>query len=579
MNGSGNGAPGSAPDEGPRAVHVSNFRAVKRTPWLVKAFELGTRGTDARLTLVGDGPDRARCQELARELGICDRVQFLGLRDALPQLLVPARAYLLTSSEESFGLSALEALACGTAVVGTRVGGVSEVVTHGVDGLLSGPDDIETFAANLRAVLFDAERAREMGRGWPARGGGALRPARRGAPLRGALRRAPGRVCRWLGSTSTTTRRPPIRPEAWAAFQDAVERLSGNASSVHASGREARALLDSARERTAAALGVGEDEVVFTSGGTESNDLALFGSLEGRPGRVVVGAWEHSSVLEPARILAAAGRELLHVPVDGAGALDLDVLERGISDGGCALLSIMAANNEVGMLAPLPEIAALLGSLPTGSRPVFHTDAVQALGRIPLELDGWGVDLASFSSHKVGGPLGSGVLVRRGGTPLAARLHGGGQEGELRSGTENVPAIVAASVAIERARGEEQEYANRTRALSTRLWEELRAALPDACLLGPDIDSPARLPNTLAVSLGDVDGRVLVTRLDLAGLEVSAGSACASGSLEPSHVVLAMGHPRERARSVLRLSLGRTTTEAEVDRAVEILCGVFSERA
>lgn len=157
-------SPAAAPVEGgPLAVHVSNFRPVKRTPWLVQAFELASRGTNAHLTLVGDGPDRARCQELARELGICDRVQFLGLRDALPQLLAPARAYLLTSSEESFGLSALEALACGTAVVGTRVGGVAEVVTHGVDGLLSEVDDMEGFAAHLRELLDDPERAAAMG--------------------------------------------------------------------------------------------------------------------------------------------------------------------------------------------------------------------------------------------------------------------------------------------------------------------------------------------------------------------------------------------------------------------------------
>jgi len=155
--------PGGGIDGRPSAVHVSNFRPVKRTPWLVQAFEMATRGTDAHLTLVGDGPDRGRCQEIARELDICDRVQFLGLRDALPQLLVPATVYLLTSSEESFGLSALEALACGTPVVATEVGGVAEVVTHGLDGLLSRVDDMEGFAANTRALLTDPRRAHQMG--------------------------------------------------------------------------------------------------------------------------------------------------------------------------------------------------------------------------------------------------------------------------------------------------------------------------------------------------------------------------------------------------------------------------------
>ena len=177
----------------------------------------------------------------------------------------------------------------------------------------------------------------------------------------------------------------------------------------------------------------------------------------------------------------------------------------------------------------------------------------------------------------MGGPLGCGVLLRRGSAALEPLLTGGGQEAELRSGTENIPAIVSSSVAIQRAVEEQQEYAIRTRRLATRLWQELRAALPDACLLGPEIESPERLPNTLALSLGELDGRVLVTRLDMQGLEVSAGSACASGSLEPSHVLLAMGLPRERARSALRLSLGRETTDDDISRAVEILCGIFND--
>jgi len=387
----------------------------------------------------------------------------------------------------------------------------------------------------------------------------------------------------YLDHNATT----PMRPEAWETFQDAVGRLAGNASSAHASGRVARAMLDDARERTAGALGVPEDSVLFTSGGTESNNLALFGCMAaqerraggGQAGDLIVSACEHSSILAPAAELAQRGHQVITLSVDERGAIDLGQLERVLADGATAMVSVMAANNEVGMLSPLHEIGALVRGLPTGSRPVFHSDAIQALGRIPVDLDGWGVDLASFSAHKIGGPLGCGVLVRRPGAPLESLIRGGGQEGEQRSGTENVPAIVATSVAIERAQEEQQEYAIRTRALTTLMWEELHAALPGACLLGPDIDSAERLPNTLALSIPGVDGRVLITRLDMAGLEASAGSACASGSLEPSHVLLAMGMSRERARSALRLSVGRTTETSDVERAVEILRGIFSERA
>ncbi|MFT5049591.1 MAG: cysteine desulfurase [Chlamydiales bacterium] len=389
----------------------------------------------------------------------------------------------------------------------------------------------------------------------------------------------------YLDHNATT----PMRPEAWEAFQDTVARLGGNASSAHTSGQLARAMLDDARERTAGALGVPDDAVVFTSGGTEANNLALFGCVaaqqrragapSGRGSSLIVTACEHSSILAPAAELARRGHEVITIPVDERGAIELSEVERALQSGQSALLSVMAANNEVGMLTPLHRIGALVRALPASSRPVFHTDAIQALGRIPLDLEGWGVDLASLSAHKVGGPLGCGVLVRRAGTPLDGVIHGGGQESEQRSGTENVPAIVATSVAIERAVDEQQGYAQRTRALTTFMWEELHAALPGACLLGPEIDSAERLPNTLALAVPDIDGRVLIARLDMAGLEVSAGSACASGSLEPSHVLLAMGLSRERARSALRLSVGRTTELPDVERAVEILGRIFSERA
>lgn len=371
----------------------------------------------------------------------------------------------------------------------------------------------------------------------------------------------------YLDHNATT----PLREEVRELFAETAARLAGNPSSVHASGRRARALLDEARERTAAALGVREDEVVFVSGGTEANNLALFGSVRPAPpgAGLVTTAIEHSSVLAAADRLESEGRPVVRVGVDAEGRPDLEAAVRAAR--GAALVSVGLANGEVGTVADVAGLVERLAERYGPARPPVHTDAVQALGRLPVRPGAQGPDLASFSAHKVGGPLGCGVLVRRSGFVLAAQMVGGGQESELRAGTENVPAIVAGARAIELAVAEQKEYAERAHALAVTLWDEVRGALPDACLLGPPIDSQERLPNTLNVCLPDVDGRVLVTRLDLEGLEASAGSACASGSLEPSHVLLAMGLDRERARAGLRLSLGRTSTRADVSIAVEIL--------
>jgi len=358
----------------------------------------------------------------------------------------------------------------------------------------------------------------------------------------------------------------PLRPEAREALLGALDELQGNPSSVHAAGRAARAQLDVARERVAGALGVLEDDVIFTSGGTEANNLALLGALRHRPGAaLVLPSTEHSSVLEPAARLEEEGHPVRRVPVDPAGRVDPEAVVAEAQ--GAALVSLAAANNEVGTLGPLARVAGALAEQP--QRSLLHTDAVQALGRVPLDLDG--VDLASFSAHKVGGPVGVGVLVRRTRQTLVPNVWGGGQEQGLRPGTENVSAIVAAAVAIEAAVAEQETFAARATKQVMNLWEGLKGAFPEARLLGPPLDAHDRLANTINVLLPAVDGRVLVTRLDLAGLEASAGSACASGSLEPSHVLLAMGLDEERARAGLRLSVGRTTNEEDVRNAVEIL--------
>lgn len=386
----------------------------------------------------------------------------------------------------------------------------------------------------------------------------------------------------YLDHNATT----PIRPEVRASFLETLDRLGGNPSSVHRSGRAARILLDEARARTATALGVHEDEILFTGGGTEAANLALLGAARAREetGTLATTTAEHSAVLGSAEVLEKEGWHVHRIPVDRRCRIDAGEVAR-LLPGGLDLCSVMAANNEVGTLQPLEAIGEILKS-GGHARAVFHTDAAQALGRVPVELQRWGVDLASFSAHKIGGPLGVGILYRRRGIPLSGPLHGGGQESGARPGTENVPAIVAGALAVELAVKEEPELRAKMRELSLRLWKGISHALPDVELLGPPMDTEearepvsntdargevARLPNTISISIAGLDGRTLVARLDLEGLEASAGSACASGSLEPSHVLLAMGLDRERARSGLRLSLGRSTTQDEVDRAVEIV--------
>lgn len=367
----------------------------------------------------------------------------------------------------------------------------------------------------------------------------------------------------------------PLRAEARAELLRSVDALGGNPSSVHTSGRAARAELDDARERVAAALGVAGDELIFTSGGTEANNAALFGALP--PGAaLLVGAAEHSSVREAGEALRASGRDVRVLGVDSAGRLELSALELALEGGGAGLLSCVGANNELGTLAPFAQIRAALDSCPSDAQPAWHADCVQMLGKVPIKPRELGLDLASFSAHKVGGPLGVGILWCAKSLPFSPRMVGGGQESGLRSGTENLPAIAAAAVAIELAVSEQADYAARVSALTRELWQGIRDALPGATLLGPAITEEARLPNTLCVLLPGADGRVLVPRLDLAGLEVSAGSACSSGSIEPSPVLLALGHGEAEARAALRFSLGRTTTAAEVRSAINTLgitCG------
>ncbi len=377
----------------------------------------------------------------------------------------------------------------------------------------------------------------------------------------------------YLDHNATT----PMRPEVRAHFAEALERCVGNPASVHGSGRAARALLDQARERVAAALGVHEDEVLFTSGGTESDNLAVLGCLRaaGPGAALVTTAVEHSAVLEAARAAERDGHRVTRLPVDSQGCIDPQAALAAVRESRAALLSVMAANNEIGSLGPLEELGHGLRAL-GNLRPTFHSDAAQALGRVPLALREWGIDLASFSAHKLGGPLGVGVLYKKKGLQLTALQYGGGQENGLRPGTEDVPAISAAALAFELAERERAAFTGRMHALCRSFWGQVQRVLPQARVNGPDPAQDLRLCNTLNLSLPGIDGRVLVARLDLEGLEVSAGSACASGSLEPSHVLLALGRTRDEARAGVRFSFGSGNDEHDVRLSVDILRRIFS---
>lgn len=381
----------------------------------------------------------------------------------------------------------------------------------------------------------------------------------------------------YLDHNATT----PLRPAVRERFLERLDALGGNPSSVHRAGREARAVLDEAREQVAAALRVHEDEIVFTSGGTESIQIAVLGAVRAAGPRagLVTTAIEHSAVLGAADTLAGEGHPVGRLGVDGLGRLDLDRLVEFVHETGAALVSVQAANNEIGSVFPVREVVERLSRFGPAA-PRVHTDAVQALGRIDLPLARSEVDLASFSVHKLGGPLGVGILYRRQGTVLRAPYLGGGQEAALRPGTENVPAISAAALAVELALAEQALAVARWRGWCASFWRQLQAVLPGVELNGPPLEDATRLPNTLNLMLPappgrELDGRLLVARLDLEGLEVSAGSACASGSLEPSHVVLALGHSPERARAALRVSFGWTTSDADVHTAVDILRRTF----
>ena len=361
---------------------------------------------------------------------------------------------------------------------------------------------------------------------------------------------------------------------------------TGNASSLHAAGRAARRTVEEAREQLAAALGARPSEVVLTGGGTEADNLAVKGMFWGARAqdttrrRILVSAVEHHAVLDPAFWLAGhAGAEIVLLPVDGEGRVDLDALavELEASADQIALISVMWANNEVGTVQPVADVVALARR---HGVPV-HADAVQAVGQVPIDFAASGLDAMTVSGHKVGGPHGVGALLARRGLALTPVLHGGGQERGVRSGTLDTPAARSFAVAVAAAVRERPEQAARLAVLRDDLIVRVRAAVPGAVLRGPDpaadLDAealdrlPARLPGNAHFTFPGCEGDSLLYLLDSAGVQASTGSACQAGVPQPSHVLLAMGVDEHDARGALRFSLGHTSTAAEVDALLDVL--------
>jgi cysteine desulfurase len=350
----------------------------------------------------------------------------------------------------------------------------------------------------------------------------------------------------------------PVDPRVLEAMLPFFAERYGNPSELHRMGREARAAVEVARAQVAAALGAGEKEIVFTAGGTESDNLALFGYLARfQPGHLVVSAVEHPAVMEAARALNRLGWAVDFVPVDGDGVIDVDAFEQAFRDD-TRLASVMFANNVVGTVQPVAALARIAHE----KGAAFHTDAVQAVGSLPVDVGELGVDMLSLSGHKLYGPKGIGALYVKRGTRLQPILHGGGHERRLRSGTENVPGIVGLGVALTLAVEELPEVRPRLEALRDRLAAGVLERIPEVVYLGHPAE---RLPGNVSFSVRYVEGESMLLQLDAQGFMVSSGSACASGSLEPSHVVLAMGLGAEEAHGSMRVSLGRENTEGEVD--------------
>ena len=369
----------------------------------------------------------------------------------------------------------------------------------------------------------------------------------------------------YLDHAATT----PVRQEAFAEMVPYLTEKFGNPSSVHALGRTALKDMENARQRIATALGAQPQEIYFTSGGTEAANLAVFGVAAGKRNKgkhVITSAVEHHAVLYAFEALKSQGYKVTVLPVDKYGMVSPSSLEESICDD-TILVSIMHANNEVGTIQPIDELAAIARKKGV----TFHTDAVQSLGSIPVDVNNLGVELLSASAHKIYGPKGVGLLYVRRGTKLANISYGGAQERSLRPGTENVAGIMGFAKALELAVTEQPETWRRLTALRDKFISGL-IALPEVTLNG---HPRLRLPGNVNVSVHRVEGESLILSLDLAGIAVSSGSACTSGSLDPSHVLIAMGLDHQEAHGSLRMTLGKTTQEDDIEYVLEVMPGII----
>jgi len=366
----------------------------------------------------------------------------------------------------------------------------------------------------------------------------------------------------YLDHAATTPTHPEVLKEMLSYFTDTF----GNPSSIHSYGQEAKEAIEEARDKVAELIGARDEEIVFTSGGTEADNFAIKGvafANENKGDHIITSSIEHHAVIETCKFLERRGFRVTYLPVDEYGLVKSSDVKEAITNK-TILISVMHANNEMGTVEPIVEI----GGIAREAKICFHTDAVQTVGHIPVDVDELGVDLLSMSAHKLYGPKGVGALYIKKGTKLISFMHGGEQERRRRASTENVPGIVGFGKAAELARREMSEEAERLTNLRDKLIGNILEQIDHTSLNG---HPEKRLPNNANVSIDFVEGESMILNLDLQGICASTGSACSSSSLEPSHVLLAMGLSHEQAHGSLRFSLGKWTTEEEINRVLEVL--------
>ena len=364
----------------------------------------------------------------------------------------------------------------------------------------------------------------------------------------------------YLDNNATT----PLHPRVLEAMLPYYEDLFGNPSSIHNFGREVWGHVVDARQRVARYLGCDPSEIYFTSGGTEADNLAIIGTAYANADRgrhLITSPIEHHAILESCHFLEKQGFEVTFLPVDGFGFVDPDSLKRAIRKD-TILVSIMHVNNETGVMQDIPA----LSSVARESGVYFHTDAVQSTGKVPINLEDFGVDMLSASAHKINGPKGNGLLYIKRGTRVRPLMHGGSHENGMRAGTENVAGIIGLYKSLEISLEVMESELARYEKFSQRMLEGLRKSVPDIVLNGPE--DKGRLKNTLNISFKGVESEAIILSLDIEGIAVASGSACSSGSTEPSHVLMAMGAKPEISRGSLRISFGKFTTEEDIDYAL-----------